>query len=398
MDIKSLKQEGYSIRAIAELTGHSRNTVRRALRAQKPKTYATPKRTSALAAYQGYVTQRYQECGLSAVRLHDEIKAQGYTGGVDTIRRFVRRLPVYQARQRHAKMTVRFETPPGLQAQCDWASCGTFRTPTGETVKVYAFVMVLSFSRQLYVEFTTAMDLPVLLQCHLHAFAFFGGFPQQILYDNMKQVRLSQQQFNPLLLDFAQHYGITPKTHQIRRPRTKGKVERMVHYLKDNFLNGRSFSDLDDLQQQGRAWLSEANARVHATTGQVPQELLKQEKLTRLNAVVTYQVVTKCDRKVDASGFIHFARSRYSVPPEHVGETVIVEQGDEQVLIRSAALIIAEHKLAPRAGACMALPEHIEQMWKLTVGKPAPPTPGWHLTWQEAVAQTPLAVYEEVAR
>ena len=398
MDIKSLKQQGYSIRAIAELTGHSRNTVRRILRAHKPKAFATPKRTSTLDAYKDYITRRYQECGLSAVRLRDEIKAQGYRGGVDTIRRFVRNLPAYQARRRQAKMTVRFETPPGLQAQCDWASCGMFRTPTGETVKVYAFVMVLSFSRHLYVEFTTAMDLPVLLQCHLNAFAFFGGLPQQILYDNMKQVRLHQQQFNPLFLDFAQHYGITPKTHQIRRPRTKGKVERMVHYLKDNFLNGRSFRDLDDLRQQGRAWLAQANARVHATTGQVPQELLKQEKLTPLSAVAGYQVRSKVDRKVDASGFIHLGRSRYSVPPEHVGETVIVEQGDEQVIIRSAALIIAEHKVAPRVGACMALPEHIEQMWKLTVGKPAPPTPNWHLTWHETVAQTPLSVYEEVAR
>jgi transposase len=88
-------------------------------------------------------------------------------------------------------MTVRFETPPGEQAQADWASCGHAMDETGRRRAVYAFVMVLSYSRYLYVEFTHSMSLPELIRCHQRAFEFFGGWPRTILYDNMKQVRLS---------------------------------------------------------------------------------------------------------------------------------------------------------------------------------------------------------------
>src|SRR5699024_9374727 len=112
--------------------------------------------------------------------------------------------------------------------------------------KIYAFVMVLGFSRMLYVEFTHSMDLPTLILCHQHAFAYFGGIVGNILYDNMAQVRLpGTGEFHPLFADFAAHYGFAVKTHQVRRPRTKGKVERMVDYLKDNFLNGRSFAGFE---------------------------------------------------------------------------------------------------------------------------------------------------------
>jgi transposase len=98
----------------------------------------------------------------------------------------------------------------------------------------------------------------------MQAFEFFGGWTHEMMYDNMKQVRLNQQQLNPLFVDFAGHYGFAIKTHRVRRPRTKGKVERMVHYVKDNFLNGRTFADMADLNTQARHWLMyTANARVH---------------------------------------------------------------------------------------------------------------------------------------
>src|SRR5882672_4464648 len=142
----------------------------------------------------------------------------GYSGGIDTVRRFVRVLPSFQERQRKQKMTVRFETAPGVQAQADWASCGSFTTPAGELIRIYAFVMVLRFSRMLFVTFTTEMKMATLLRCHQEAFDYFGGWPQTILYDNMKSVKLSAQQWNPQLVDFLSHYGIVPKTHQVRRP------------------------------------------------------------------------------------------------------------------------------------------------------------------------------------
>lgn len=399
MDIKALKQQGHSIRAIAELTGHSRNTIRRVLRKKTPVQFQAPERDSCLDQFKPYVTKRHAECGLSAVRLLAEIKPMGYAGQVDTVRRFVRTLPSYQEGKRQQKMTVRFETAPGQQAQADWASCGSVTTPTGELLRIYAFVMVLSFSRYLFVTFTTNMKMATLLRCHQEAFEYFGGWPQTILYDNMKSVKLSQQQWNPQLVDFTSYYGIVPKTHQVRRPRTKGKVERMVEYVKDGFLNGRSFADLPDLLAQRRVWLSEANARIHATTGQQPAALLATEKLTPLSAITPYRVREQHPRLVSTEGFVQFARSRYSVPPQHVGQRVILEQDQQQVIIRRGDLIIAEHRAATTPGQCLVQKEHLDALWRLSLKRSAPPPScNWSLEFRQAVAQTPLAAYEEVSR
>lgn len=396
MDVKDLHRQGHSIRTIAEMTGLARNTVRRVLREQAPRPAKKRGRSSRLDPFKPYLERRHQEYALSGVRLLDEIKAMGYAGGIDVVRRFLRSLDP----RAPAKATVRFETPPGEQAQADWASCGHSTDEAGRRRAVYAFVMVLSYSRMLYVAFTHSMVLTELIACHQRAFEFFGGWPLTILYDNMKQVRLSPAEWNPLFLDFLSHHAVTPKTHRPYRPRTKGKVERMVHYLKDNFLNGRSFADTDDLRAQGQHWLSEtANSRVHATTGRRPCDLLVEEGLTALSSVPAYQIASVSERRVDSESFVRLGRSRYSVPPEYVGRRVIVEQGAQRVVVRSGDLVVAEHAPAPRPGACMAHKEHVEALWRLSLQRPgAPPAPSWHIGFRESVAMTPLTAYEEVAR
>jgi len=398
MDIKDLHRQGHSIRTIAELTGLARNTVRRVLREQSPRTAKKRGRNSQLDSFKPYLERRYTECALSAVRLLEEIKAMGYTGGIDVVRRFIHSLDPHASLR--AQMTVRFETPPGEQAQADWASCGHELDEGGRRRAVYAFVMVLSYSRMLYVEFSHSMCVPELIRCHQRAFEFFGGWPHTILYDNMKQVRLSPSEWNPLFLDFLSHHGITPKTHRVRRPRTKGKVERMVLYLKDNFLNGRAFADMSDLRAQGQHWLDHtANTRVHATTGVMPCDLLAAEKLTARSSIPAYQLAALSERRVDAESFVRLGRSRYSVPPEYVGSHVIVERGEQRVVVRSGDLIIAEHAPAPRPGACMAQKEHVEALWRLSLQRTsAPPAPSWHIGFREPVATTPLCAYEEVAQ
>jgi transposase len=399
MDIKMLKQQGHSIRKICELTGHSRNTVRDVLRGKAPKAFNKPERKSLLDEFKSYVEHRYQQCALSCVRLIEEIRPMGYGGGIDTLRRFVRTLkPAARARQ---KMTVRFETPPGKQSQADWAYCGRFADNAGKLVSVYCFVIILSYSRAMYVEFTTSMKLPILIGCHLRAFDYFGGWTETLLYDNMKQVRIDSETLNPLFVDFASHYGITIKTHQPRRPRTKGKVERMVDYIKDNFLNGRSFSGLNDLNTQGLHWLeSVAHTRVHATTGEQPAVLLEQERahLTPLTQVAPYQLTLKDSRVVDASGFVRYRGSRYSVPPAHVGGTVLVEEGATALRIRSGDLIIAEHKLAQAPGACISQREHIEQLWQLSLKRAPEPQPSWQIRFEQQVETPRLSLYEEVTQ
>jgi transposase len=402
MDVQRLAHQGHSLRAIARLTGYSRNTVTKLVQQPAPQPYSKRPRASKLDPFKPYLEQRYQACSLSAVRLLAEIRPMGYTGSVDLLRRYLRTLTATQ--RALAQATVRFETPPGLQAQVDWAHLGRFLTAQGPSVPLYAFVMVLSFSRMLYVEFTASMDLPTLLHCHQHAFAFFGGWPQELLYDNMKQVKLApgpQGAWNPLFLDFVQHYGITPQTCRVRRPRTKGKVERMVGYLKDNFLAGRSFADRDDLNAQGQHWLTHtANVRTHATTGRRPLDLLPSEQLTPLARMAPYHLCQKQVRTVDAEGFVHLEGSRYSTPPEHVGQAVLVEESEQRILIRRGEAIIATHPRAPRRGACVVDRAHVAAFWKLALpasGSTAADPPRWEVTFAEGVATTPLALYEAVA-
>jgi len=397
MDIKSLHKEGHSIKAITRYTGRSRNTVRRVLREPAPATFHQPERHSRLDPYKAYLRERWEACGLSAVRLLPEIQAMGYTGSIITVRRYLHSLKPEHERLR--KLTVRFETPPGKQAQADWAYCGRFPHPDGGIVPVYVFLMVLSFSRLLYIEFTSSMKLPVLLRCHQNAFDFFHGWPLEILYDNMKQVRLSPTELHPLFADFARHYGFAVKTHRIRRPRTKGKVERMVHYVKDAFLNGRSFPDLADLNAQAQHWLTyTANARIHATTQRRPLDLWPQEKLTALTSVSPYQLVDFVPRQAGFDGFVRFERSRYSLPPKYAGQTVLIGQRENKIVIRAQDMIVAEHPIAQKAGSTVADPLHLEALWKLSLHNTKTPPPRWQLTFDQPVEAAPLARYQEVAR
>ena len=120
-------------------------------------------------------------------------------------------------------MTVRFETPPGQQAQVDWAYVGKFPDALGNLHSIYGFVMVLGFSRMLYVEFTTSMNLPTLIRCHQNAFAFFGGYVQSVLYDNMKQVKLSAGEWTPLFSGLCQPYRLRSQNPSCAPPTNQGQ-------------------------------------------------------------------------------------------------------------------------------------------------------------------------------
>jgi transposase len=144
--------------------------------------------------------------------------------------------------------------------------------------------MVLGYSRMLYAEVVADETQATFLSCHEHAFGFFGGMTEDILYDNAKVVALQHNHdgvlFNPALLDFAGRCGFEPKVCHPYRPQTKGKVERSVRYIRDSFLEGERFASLDDMGNKLAAWLDNvANARVHATTGRRPIDMLLEERL-----------------------------------------------------------------------------------------------------------------------
>jgi transposase len=394
MEVKDLRRQGHSIKHICRATGYSRNTVRKILREGGPVRRGRKKHRSKLDEHRAYLKKRYEETGLSAVRLTEEIREMGFTGSVDIVRRYLNEL---DSDRFPGRATVRFETPPGEQSQVDWAEVGSFIDEAGRRRKVYAFVMVLCFSRMLYVEFTLGMRIEELIRCHQNAIEYFGGWTHSILYDNMAQVRLPSGRLNPLMADFLNHHGIALKTCRPYRARTKGKVERSIRYLKDNFIKGREFADLADLQLRGTHWQEEvANKRIHDTTKQRPIDLFAQEKLVPFGSCRKYFVSRRHERTVSAEGFVHVSGSRYSVPPLIVGQKVVVEQGEQRIVVRHGRVIIAEHERARGTGECVADPRHVAEMWKLSLRRQeVPPKPQTKLLFQ-AVQSTPLAVYEEV--
>jgi transposase len=280
VDIVAAHHRGVSIKEIARQTGISRNTVRNAIRAEHAPKYERAPIPGKLDPYKEYLIARLTEFPrLSVEKLFVEISAQGYSGGKTILADFTR--PYRQARHRNSD--IRFETPPGKQAQVDWAELGIHEVG-GRRMRLSLFLMVLGYSRMMYAELVTDETQATFLACHEHAFAFFGGMTEEILYDNAKVVALQHNRegvvFNPALLDFAGRCGFKPKACHPYRPQTKGKVERSVRYIRDSFLEGERFAGLEDMADRLAAWLDNvANIRVHATTRQRPIDMLFEEKL-----------------------------------------------------------------------------------------------------------------------
>ncbi len=280
VDIVSRRAAGQSIKGIARELGVSRNTVRATLRREGPPRYERRPAPSKLDPHRDYLIDRLADFPeLSAKQLLGEIRARGYEGGISILKDFTRpyRVP------RRAPV-VRFETPPGQQAQCDFGELGRHEV-RGRLTAVHLFVMVLGFSRFMYAEATADERSETFLACHARAFAYFGGMPREVLYDNAKVAALEHSRtvvtFNEALLDFAGRFAFRPRLCRPARPQTKGKVERMIGYVKDAGLTGRTFLDLPDMNAQLLAWLeAEANVREHATTGERPVDRLALEGLT----------------------------------------------------------------------------------------------------------------------
>lgn len=220
---------------------------------------------------------------LSAVRLFEEVRAAGYAGGLSQLKCYVRRVrprpPV--------EPLVRFETPPGHQAQVDFAEC---RFPWG---KRFALLVVLGYSRVLWVQFYRRQTMATVMQGLEAAFAYVGGVPRELLFDQLKAVIVEDQRVgggkvleNPEFLRFAAHWDFRIRACRPYRAKTKGKVERPVHYLRHNFLYGREFLGDADLNAQCLAWLDgTANVRVHGTTHEVPHVRFERDERAVLGSL-----------------------------------------------------------------------------------------------------------------
>ena len=275
------KVEKLSKRAIAERLGIHRNTVSHALASDEPPRYQREQRASVLDPYKPKIHALLSEDHtLSGVRIFEIIQGEGYPGQTSILRDYLRQVrPVYKPRQVYRRMSY----APGEYGQVDWGEMPKPVLWQGQWCKVYAFVMVLCYSRLMYLEFSLSSQLFDFLRCHQNGLRFFGGSPKMWVYDNLtsvvKQRRGKAVTFNETFSQFAGYYLFRPHACWPGMPNQKGTVERPIDYIQGNFWPGRYFADFEDLGQQGWTWLQEtANARVHRTTRQVPRQMFETER------------------------------------------------------------------------------------------------------------------------
>ena len=351
MMILELHRQGLSISAIARRTGRDPKTVRKYIeRGLEPPAYGPRQvgRPSKLAPYLDYLRERIAAFPeLTAVRLTREIRERGYSGAYTAVKRFVAAI---RPNNQPKPFEVRFETPPGCQAQVDFARFVTTFTDEPEISRiVWLFSLVLGYSRHIFARFVMHQDLQTLLRCHMLAFSAIGGVPIEILYDRMKTAVIGEDAdgnivYNRSLISLGRHYGFIPRACRPYRAKTKGKVERPFSYIRQDFFLARTFRNLDDLNAQLDDWLATvANVRLHGTTQRIVAEAFAAEKaeLQSLPAV-PFDELLRLERRVSHDGLVSIGGNYYSVP-DRTRRVVEVHQLPDQIRILDQGRLVATH-------------------------------------------------------
>ena len=324
IEIRILSKKGITNREIArEMVCHE-NTVSKYLKED----WKEMKGISKLDPYKEHRIKRLEEYpSVKCTVLFKEIKAQGYTGGITIVRMYV-----HSIRPEDEIESIRFETAPGKQFQADWGE-GETRIG-GKSVVIKFFTMVLGYSRMLYAQIVNDEKLETLLQAHNKAFEYFGGYPHEGLYDNMKAVVKSlerKKEYNVRFTDFADFYGFRIITHRPYNPKAKGKVERMVPYVRNNILYAQSYSSLSELENTLFDWLVLANQRLHSYLKETPLERFEREK-EYLNKLTRFYPLRRLNtRLVRESGQVIYKERAYWVPEKYTGKKVNL-QAEGQML------------------------------------------------------------------
>lgn len=353
--------EHWRVGTIATALGVHHETVEAAIEAERFRPASGVVRPSALDPYVGFIRETLERHPrLRASRLYEMIRQRGYGGrSAAQLRRLVRRLRPRPAAEAY------LQTLPAEQAQVDWGSFGSMRVGMGARL-VSCFVMVLSWSRALFALFTLDQTMESFLRGHVEAFAYFGGVPRAILYDNLKSAVLERHgdaiRFHPRLLELCGHYHFAPRPCAPGRGNEKGRVERAIGYLRTAFFAARSFADLDDLNAQFRRWRDEV-AHVRPVPGgerQTVAAALEHERRLLLplpaNELSTELLKTVSSGKTP---YVRFDRNRYSIPHDHVRRPLTLMASPTCVRLLDGEREVARHARTYDSNVTVEQPEHI---------------------------------------
>ena len=255
------------------------------------------------------------------------------------------------------RITVRRDDPlPGEEAQVDYGYLGLWQDPkTWKRYRLWAFALILSFSRHMFVRVVTRMDQREWITCHILAFHFLGGTPKRITPDNLKtgviKADLYDPKFNLGYEELAHHYGMIIDPARSGKPRDKARIERVIPYIRDSFWSGREFTSLEEINRQAAQWcLKVAGVRDHGTTHQQPLTLfhLAEERELRPLPVTPFEIVTWHQAKVALDCHIQVANTLYSVPYQYVSKRVDVKLGSKVVEIYLEYELIKTHPRGDR--------------------------------------------------
>lgn len=338
------KEEHLTLAQTARALGLHPLTVAQWARREQYRARRSASRASKLDPFKPDIVRWLETHPLSAAQIFQRLREVGYPGGYTIVKDYVSRV-----RPRRAPAFLALAFAPGEAAQVDWGEYGSIALGTTRR-RLSFFVMVLCYSRLMYLEFTVSQTMEHFLACHQHAFEAFQGVPSKIMVDNLKSAVLEHligqaPVFNSRYLDFAHYYGFTIAACGVRKGNEKGRVERGVGYVKKNFLNGLEGADFSAMNPAARVWLDTiANVRLHGETHERPTERFQAEQ-AHLKPLPPQPYDIASIRSVRASKQFRVTldTNRYSVPAEYASARVTLKAYPDRLCIYDREKLIARH-------------------------------------------------------
>lgn len=348
-----------TITQTARALGLHPQTVTKWLKAGQYRPRQSPPRASRLDPFKAQVVRWLDAHPYSAQQIFQRLREVGFEGGYTIVRDYVHKV---RPPQRQAFLKLAFA--PGECAQIDWGEYGSIGVGSTRR-RLSFFVMVLCYSRLMYVEFTVSQTMEHFLACHEHAFAAIHGCPRKVMVDNLKSAVLQRLAgeapvFNPRYLDAARHWGFDIVACNVGKGNEKGRVENGVGYVKKNLLNGLELSEFSAINPGARLWLDTiANVRIHGETHQRPVDLFAAEQahLKPLNPL-PYDVARIVTVRASKQFRVALDTNHYSVPAQYASERVTLKAYPERVCIYHDNLLIARHARSYDRRQDIEDPEH----------------------------------------
>jgi transposase len=353
------QQEHLKCSQIARQLGLDDRTVAKWLGEDQYRQRKPCQRSSKLDPFKADILRMLEAHPYTAAQLLQRIRDDGFDGGYTIVKDYVRKV---RPKPKKAYLVLSFA--PGECAQVDWGSYGSV-TVGDTTRRLSFFVMVLCYSRMMYVEFTVAQTMEHFLACHQHAFDYFGAVTARMMVDNLKSAVLTRTLgndpvLNPKYLDFANHYGFTIAPCGVRKANEKGRVENAVGYVKKNLLAGLQISDFKDLNPAAVRWLDTvANLRIHGHTGKRPVDRLQEERAHLLALPPhPYDIATIKQVRASPRFRVTLDTNRYSVPAELAGQPLTMKLYPDRLCIYHQNKLVARHVRCYDRRKDFELPDH----------------------------------------